>query len=456
MAGPTVLDNPAITNDIQIDDVLYLIRGTGVGRDQRTDGSRVRPTVVTANSTTTIDLSNYQGDLVIFSTPTANITITLSNILNDSRKLIIVNKSSSYKVTLAGASTEEILSDELIFFISDGTGLYSTTSFIENIVLAKSFKRNYLINGNFDIWQRNTSFLFTIGSNYCADRWEAQISGIAPNNLTITRSAFTPGQTAVPDEPTYYISFANPDVETTYLVQKIEGVRTLAGKRAYVEFYLKANNISSVSVNFYQYFGTGGSGTNVIFLGSISTPSSSWTKYSFFIDITSISGKTIGALNDDSLQLVFTISSGSYPNDFDFAHIGVYEAVNKSIVPPWQNRPWEQELALCQRYYEKSYNQATVPGTVTFIGSFGVTSLSSGAGVHAVSPKFAVTKRGTPTSQVYSPTTGAAASVDFAGATYGGIVLGVPSQQYLCSGLFTTVPATSGDLTLQWTADAEL
>ena len=65
--------------------------------------------------------------------------------------------------------------------------------------------RNYLINGNFDVWQRGTSFAAMTQSytNYQADRWQITPSGNSAV-MTVSRQAFTAGQTDVPNNPLYY------------------------------------------------------------------------------------------------------------------------------------------------------------------------------------------------------------------------------------------------------------
>ena len=52
-----------------------------------------------------------------------------------------------------------------------------------------------------------------------------------------------------------------------------------------------------------------------------------------------------------------------------------------SVATPFEHRMYGQELALCQRYFEKSYDVATVPGTATTtsFGNAGNTGQSDGA-----------------------------------------------------------------------------
>ena len=70
-----------------------------------------------------------------------------------------------------------------------------------------------------------------------------------------------------------------------------------------------------------------------------------------------------------------------------------------STASPFEHRQYGQELALCQRYYEKSYDINTVAGTNTFSGAIRFRTASSSVEVPL---KFTQTKRATPTVTPYS------------------------------------------------------
>ena len=65
--------------------------------------------------------------------------------------------------------------------------------------LPESPNRNKIINGNFDVWQRGTSFS---ASGYCADRWRSYYTG--GTTTVFSQQSFTLGQTDVPDNPEFY------------------------------------------------------------------------------------------------------------------------------------------------------------------------------------------------------------------------------------------------------------
>jgi hypothetical protein len=117
--------------------------------------------------------------------------------------------------------------------------------------------RNRIINGNFDFWQRGTSFT---GNEYGADRW---VNSRAGTTHTATRQAFTLGQTDVPGEPTYFCRTIVASVagagNNSILLQKIEDVRTFAGQQVTISFWAKVDATKNIAVDIRQYFGTGGS-----------------------------------------------------------------------------------------------------------------------------------------------------------------------------------------------------
>jgi hypothetical protein len=77
---------------------------------------------------------------------------------------------------------------------------------------------------------------------------------------------------------------------------------------------------------------------------------------------------------------------------------------------PFEYRQYGTELQLCQRYYEKTYDQSVVPGTINESGpqfeSNGATVTSGGGPI-----RFTVAKRGTPTVTSYSTATGTSGKV---------------------------------------------
>jgi hypothetical protein len=219
---------------------------------------------------------------------------------------------------------------------------------------------NYLINGAFDIWQRGAG-PFT-ANVYGADRWQFYGTGTGTSH-SATRQAFTPGSASVVGEEAQYyyrdVITSGSDANTQMLiVQKIEDVRTLAGKTVEFSFWAKAGSgTPKIGVEMYQNFGSGGSDA-VSGIGQSVTLSTSWTRYSFTINVPSISGKTIGT--DSSLQAIIWFSSGS-ANATRSGSVGLQSGTFDiwgaqvevgSIATPFRRNAnsIQGELAACKRY----------------------------------------------------------------------------------------------------------
>jgi hypothetical protein len=221
--------------------------------------------------------------------------------------------------------------------------------------------RNAIINGNFDHWQRGTSFT---GNEYGADRWK---NARANSTCTMSQQAFTLGQTDVPGEPQYFCRMAVSSVvganNFVIALQPIERVRTLAGQQATISFWAKADASKNIAIEFQQNFGTGGSPSSAVTaIGSVKKAlTTSWQKITHTVTIPSIAGKTLGTDSNDSLSFNIWFDAGSNFNSrtdtlgqqsgtFDIAQVQVEPG---PVATTFERRPIGTELALCQRYYYK-------------------------------------------------------------------------------------------------------
>lgn len=213
--------------------------------------------------------------------------------------------------------------------------------------------RNAIINGDFFIWQRGLSFSNPATGAYLADRWLHGFDGTG-STRTISIQSFTLGQTDVPGEPSYFfrynVSVAGTGGTNTNIQQRIEGVRTFAGQQVTLSFYAKAASaITLPSISINQNFGTGGSpsatvNTNVATNIAIGT---SWARYSYTVTLPSISGKTIGSNGDAFVNTPIVLPlNATYTFD-----IALVQLELGPVATPFESRPREVELALCQRYY---------------------------------------------------------------------------------------------------------
>ena len=221
--------------------------------------------------------------------------------------------------------------------------------------------RNRIINGNFDFWQRGTSFT---GAEYTADRWVNFRTG---TTHTASRQGFTVGENSVPNEPTYYCRTVVTSVagagNNSILLQKIEDVRTFAGQEVTVSFWARVDSTKNISPELVQTFGSGGSpSADVSAIGGARKVSigTSWQKVSFTATVPSISGKTLGTDNNHHLTLNIWFDAGSSFNSrtdslgqqsgtFDIAQVQIEPG---PIATPFEHRPTGAELSLCQRYFQ--------------------------------------------------------------------------------------------------------
>lgn len=251
-------------------------------------------------------------------------------------------------------------------------------------VTARFGLRNKLINGNFDLWQRGTSFSF-VNNSYAPDRWVWIFDGTSSSTNTVTRQTFPIGQTDVPGNPKYFMRYTYGVTSTpnNYFRQQIEGVETLAGKTVTVSCWAKcASGTVAAYFENQQEFGTGGSPSSGVYgIGHADfTITTSWQKFTFTHTLPSISGKTIGtSANQGSVNPSFYFPTNA-GNTVDFAQIQLEEG---SVATSFEERPIGLETTLAQRYY--------------FRGSLYGGGCSSGSTSQYIGINFPVTMRTSPT-----------------------------------------------------------
>jgi hypothetical protein len=313
--------------------------------------------------------------------------------------------------------------------------------------------RNRIINGDMRVDQRGTATTPITGGGSSIDMWGMTTFGIA--------GGFTQGRVAVTDLPGY-----------NYALRITIGASTLAGSGAYrLRHAIEGYNIADlywgtsqgVPVTVSFWIKTSAPGVYTYYIGNRNpdgaissttaqyiTPFTVYNANAWEYKTLTIppppNGTTWTSTNDIGLNSCFifyentsskqTSVSGWYTNstvDWIISPVNIFQIPNTTwnvtgvqlekgtLASPFEFRNYAQELALCQRYYQKSYNDTVKAGTVTDVGKQGALGDWS-YNMLVFNVDFPVKMRATPVVTVYSPQTGTAGQYsagtgDFATAT---------------------------------------
>ena len=216
--------------------------------------------------------------------------------------------------------------------------------------------KNKIINGDFGIWQRGTTFNSIGNFAYAADRTRISYDGSGTHN--VTQQSFTPGAAPVAGyEGKYFFRFtqatAGSGASYNRWTFSLEDVQTLAGQTATLSFWAKAGSAQTITTCLAQNFGAGGS-------TELETPAishnltTSWQRFSTTISVPSISGKTVGASNQ---LIVYFKMPLNVAESYDYWGVQLEAGSNATAFQTATGNP-ASELAACQRYYIRS-----TPGT---------------------------------------------------------------------------------------------
>jgi hypothetical protein len=295
-------------------------------------------------------------------------------------------------------------------------------------------QKNLIINGNMQIAQRGTSTAsITSGGYYTTDRIQFYVA--TAGTWTMTQDTDVPsGQgfsySTKVDCTTADASLGANDI--IQLAQRIEGRNvqhlkygTSNAESLTLSFWVKTNKTGTYVAELRAYDAS--SGTRIIAQNYTVSSADTWEKKT--LTYVGDTATAIRNTNTDGLVLYLWLAAGSTFTSGTLATSWqTYTAGNRAVnqlnladstsnylnitgiqlevgenATPFENRMYGTELALCQRYYQKSfaYGQAPANGIYTYGSTFTCHTASSGRGawIH-----FPVQMRATPSITIYGTT----------------------------------------------------
>lgn len=293
--------------------------------------------------------------------------------------------------------------------------------------------KNVILNSGMNIWNDGTSFAAISSGTYHAEMYSVAFSGTMVNTVT--------QDTDVPSSLSETINYSTKIDNTTadasidagdyfinrYFVEGYDFAANLADSPFLLNFWVKSTKTGTFCVGFVN------SGNDRSYVVEYTVNSSdTWEEKTVYVT-TPPSAGTWDYTTGSGLKIYWTLACGStYQTTADAWQTGNYFATSNQVnamdstsnnfflaapqimavpsvaVPAPTYRPaypiLNEELAATQRYYEKSYNFGTDPGTSTTTGRIFFFSNNHTSAARAVSipTRFHVEKRTTPTMTIYT------------------------------------------------------
>jgi len=250
-------------------------------------------------------------------------------------------------------------------------------------------ERQMAVNGNFDFWQRGTSF--STNGGYTADRWNQIFAGGYTQTVTQSTDVPTVAQSGFQSRYSLLLTNGTGASPTSGAYQEIRHIlegqdyQQIHGRKARLQFWCKSSVTGTFSVAFYNNTAT----RNYVSPFTVNA-ANTWEKK--FIDLTLDSSGTWLFDNGRGLNIIWSLTAGSsfqtsspntWLNNGDFEGItgqtqwgattgATFQLSQVMLIPqdftlagasnvdiPFQRagRTIGHELAMCQRYYEKIESQ---------------------------------------------------------------------------------------------------
>ena len=370
--------------------------------------------------------------------------------------------------------------------LSGDNGVTFNDASLQGAAASPYVLKNRIINGAMVVDQRNAGASVTpTNTQYTLDRWRFDLNQASKFTVQQNAGAVTPPvgfskYLGVTSSSAY--SVGATDYFTSY--QPIEGFNT-------ADLSWGTANAKTITISAWvrsSLTGTfGGTVFNenadrcYVFTYSIPT-ANTWTQISVTI-AGDTSGTWTGATNGIGMYVGFAIGAGStvsgtagiWGSTFYRSATGATSVVGTSgatlyitgvqleigsSATPFERRLYGQELANCQRYYEKSYAMSVVPGANN---GFGSAFSTQNVGVTTASfiltwVNYKVSKRTDATVSVWDTVgnSGKCTRFTLGSSTSTNQSITIDAQSESAMEVYSSTGSNSAGIALQWTASAEL
>ena len=206
-----------------------------------------------------------------------------------------------------------------------------STTRIKADVAGIAGRKNLIINGGFDVWQRGTSFANPLSNSYMADRF---FTGGTRAATTITKNTGV----SVNGKVVNTLRFDATGADSWDFYQGIEDYNAISEQTVTISFWYKTN-LAGVVCRHYS--------TSTY--GSPLNSDSTWRKFETTVTLPTLIGAGAGA-NKTSFGWW---AIGTAPSAGSFLEVAMFQLELGSVATDFEHRSYGEELALCQRYYER-------------------------------------------------------------------------------------------------------
>ena len=210
----------------------------------------------------------------------------------------------------------------------------------EQFNLIGAGRKNLIINGGFDVWQRGTSFT-SVGGGYSADRFFQSVYGGATPNVTKV-AGFGDFRNAI-----RYTGVNGGASEQLELEHRIEGGNLPQTGMLTLSYWIRGSKAGSFRSGRLINQGTGATNTGYGYI-EVGTD---WSRVT-------VTFSALAATDAQYYRLFWADALLSYMSDDSvWLEMTGIQLEAGSVATPFEHRSYGEELALCQRYFTVLANE---------------------------------------------------------------------------------------------------